>query len=233
MHKTKLNSFKTYSDLINNLALTEGIILYRGQSTDYPLLPSIVRENPSFDSTKIEISMLLELKRQTQLKLSTKFTNGWDWMVYAQHYGMKTRLLDWTSNPLTALWFACSNEYTMQDDSFVYIFIADKSYLVDRKKSPFTIPQTRILRPSLNNERIVAQGGWFTAHKYSKKHNRFVALEHNTALKTNLIQVRIPSGLKSQILKRLNVFGINSQSLFPDIMGVCTHLNWLYKDKLK
>src|SRR5580658_5305020 len=39
----------------------------------------------------------------------------------AQHYGMKTRLLDWTGNPLTALWFACSNEFKKDNDSVVYM----------------------------------------------------------------------------------------------------------------
>jgi hypothetical protein len=234
MHKSELRTFKEYSDIINNLALNDGIILYRGQSTNYPLLPSVVRDNPSFDSTKIEQSMLSELQRQTQLKVATKLkNNAWDWLVYAQHFGMKTRLLDWTSNPLTALWFACSNEYKMKEDSYVYIFIADKDYLVDKTKSPFTIPQTRILRPSLNNERIIAQGGWFTAHKYSKTKKCFVPIEKNNMLNDKIIQVKVPFKLKPEILKRLNVFGINSQALFPDITGVCTYLNWLYKDKFK
>ena len=229
----EINTFNEYSLIINNLALNEGIILYRGQSKNYPLLPSVVRDNPTFDSTKIELSMLLELKRQTQIKIATKLNGTWDWLVYAQHYGMKTRLLDWTSNPLTAMWFACSNEHYMKEDSYVYIFIADKNYLVDRKKSPFTIPQTRILRPSLNNERIVAQGGWFTAHKFSKAHKRFVPLELNNMLNDKIIQVKIPAKIKPKVLQQLHVFGINSQTLFPDIVGACTHLNWLYKKRLK
>ncbi len=36
----------------------------------------------------------------------------------AQHFGMPTRLLDWSWNPLTALFFACFDE--PRKDGFVY-----------------------------------------------------------------------------------------------------------------
>ena len=142
---------------------------------------------------------------------------------------MKTRLLDWTSNPLTALWFACSNEYKFNQDSYVYIFNADTSFLIDTKeKTPFEITKTRILKPALNNDRIIAQSGWFTVHKYSNITKGFVELENNKELKRKILQIQIPHSLKIEILKSLSIFGINSQVLFPDVSGVCNHLNWKY-----
>lgn len=47
------------------------------------------------------------------------------WMQYAQHFGVPTRLLDFTTNPLVALYFACQNTaedgavWVIQSDNYV------------------------------------------------------------------------------------------------------------------
>lgn len=231
MDKKEIKSFQEYLEIFECLSSEKHeIILFRGQSDDSPLLPSISRKDPKIDTTKKEQEMLEELKRRSQLTVKTSFSNEWEWLVFAQHFGLKTRLLDWTSNPLTALWFACSNEYKSDSDSYVYILTADSSFLIDikKKESPFDTSKTRILRPALNNERIIAQAGWFTAHKYSKSAGRFVKLETNNDLKKKLVQVKVPKSIKPEILQRLSVFGVHSQALFPDIVGLCNHLNWQF-----
>ncbi len=231
MNKKTIISFQDYIKHIESLIdLAYPIMLYRGQSGQYPLLPSIARQNPLKDTANIEKAMLIEFKRRTQLLVSTTFRDYWDLLVYAQHFGMKTRLLDWTSNPLTALWFACSNENKINEDSYVYVFAADKSLLIKRtiEKTPFNQTTTKILKPALNNERIIAQAGWFTSHKFSAKAKCFVKLERNQDLNHLIVEIRIPSNLKIYILKRLNIFGFNSQTLFPDVTGICNQLNWEY-----
>jgi hypothetical protein len=112
MKKDRIESFK---DFLNHIELIEllgyDINLFRGQSSNKPLLSSICREKPTFDTTEIEKKMLEDFKRRSPLLISKKFENDWEWLVYAQHFGLKTRLLDWTSNPLVALSFKLEISY--------------------------------------------------------------------------------------------------------------------------
>jgi hypothetical protein len=236
MKRKTITSFSSFLNYVESLELTRiDIILFRGQSGNDALLPSIARSNSGLNTTEVEKDMLAEFRRRSYLLINREIKSDWDLLVYAQHFGLKTRLLDWSSNPLVALWFACQNEHKLDKDSYVYILEGDKSMMVDidKDKSPFTNDKTKILRPVLNSERILAQSGWFTAHRYSNKAKKFVQLESNKELKTAITRLKIPSKIKLDVLKKLAIFGNNNRTIFPDIHGLCAHMNWNYRDALK
>jgi len=106
-HETWLiESVQDYVELLQQVVDTRGSI-FRGQSYDgYPLRPSIQRF-PAKDHEILhtEKNLFNSFKKQALPYLGAKPDNDWDWLAIAQHHGLPTRLLDWTSNPLAALWF--------------------------------------------------------------------------------------------------------------------------------
>jgi len=221
------NAFVSHIDIYDGL--TADTIIYRGQSKRGNLLPSIARNDPKKNTAKTEERMLQQLKLMGATFLPENDKTLLDTMVIAQHYGMKTRLLDWTRNPLAALWFACSSP--KPGDVYVYALEANELYkedLYSRKKDPLTYKKTRVVQPRLNNQNIIAQDGWFTLHCYSEKVKQFVPLEKNKEMKYNLTEFQIPGGTRQDMLHMLGCLGVNRRTLFPSLEGLCRHLNQIH-----
>lgn len=228
LDQVEAKNFAEFIKTTDVFDLLAELVVFRGQAEKGNLIPSIARPNPKIDTTEQEKRVL----QQLQL-LGASYLNGMDQklldqLVLAQHFGLKTRLLDWTSNPLAALWFACSDR--KRGDAYVYALIADDFQDKDvYSKDPFATALTRVFQPRLNNPRIIAQHGWFTLHRYSKKQGQFVAIELNGDAKTKLTEIRIPADRRDQILGSLERHGISRRTLFPDLEGLCHHLNWKHK----
>lgn len=93
---------------------------FRGQSNaEWGLKPSLFRD------VTISPNEMLIIERDIYRDFQDKarpFAEGrfdlrdpWEMMCFAQHYGVPTRLLDWTSNPLVGLYFAVFEGNTKND----------------------------------------------------------------------------------------------------------------------
>ena len=99
----------------------EEVLYFRGHSkTSYQLKPSILRteklkENENLIFQELLISCPGDFRG---------FKNHIDYLVKMQHYGLPTRLLDITRNPLVSLYFSCCDN--MKDMGEVIIFSPKK-----------------------------------------------------------------------------------------------------------
>ena len=98
--------------------MTGGARCYRGESdATWQLKPSILRGVRSDAESHIFSELMLEAP--------TEFSNDrmmFDKLVRAQHYGLPTRLLDVSLNPLVGLYFACNEKQHHDKDGTVRIF---------------------------------------------------------------------------------------------------------------
>ena len=90
--------------------------LFRGQANaNWLLSPSLYRQN-LFEAENL---LLTEIKHICPKEFGD---NRFDSLVKMQHFGMPTRLLDVTTNPLVSLYFACESSEQSNEDGIVYIF---------------------------------------------------------------------------------------------------------------
>jgi len=154
-----------------------------------------------------------------------------------QHFGLPTRLLDWSKNALTALWFASKanllEESYSAEYSVVWILTAtEDDCLVDIDQfDPFTIFTTKIIQPRIIKQRINNQSSVFSIASSSEIVEKKSLNEHPN-FKEKLIKIKIPKESHQDIRSDLNTLGVNAFTIFPELEGLCSYLHWRYFEEV-
>jgi len=213
---------------------------YRGQAdAGWPLWPKAFRYTSKRKREKA-LDLFHEFKRQALTKMPTVPQRGDDveWLGIAQHYGLPTRLLDWTTNPVIALYFACWQEpktcgsvYMMQPADLnrfasaregpirggVYdAQVNEDRALIQRYISGEETNGCIALNPAYDTTRILLQRGTFTLHADNVEITKVQA--------PSLTAVPIPARRKTPVLAELTAIGIDEMSIFPELEHMCSHL---------
>jgi len=199
--------------------------IYRGVSKDsYKLITSFgrfqikneIRRSAPENNTTYTINKFTEIGSLEQFKKrSYKYhkkvpNNDWEWLTIAQHFGMPTRYLDWTMNPLVAAFFACSGS-SFDSNAAIYI-IPDEYSLpsIEKIPTPFDISKVTRYDPIHSYNRITAQSGLFTTHPSPNSEFDDPKIDKWIIDKEFIIDLRI----------MLNIYGVSKASMFPGLEGI-------------
>lgn len=198
--------------------------IFRGVTApDHYPIPTIGRERIYGNYKRAQEERLFqEFKhRAVALVRATDFTD-WHWLAYAQHVGVPTRLLDWTTSPLIATFFALQAD-AETDPAIFCVQYSKFIHEVDQSgKSPFNCPTEGRFSPALLFDRIRAQRGLFTVHPDPTK------IFYRDTMKV----IRIPRGRVSKFRKALFKYGIDHWYIYPDVEGLGQQMRWQYKSKI-
>ncbi len=234
-----IESFEDFHSLVADWP-SQTRYYFRGVSKSYyELIPSIGR---STDKTGYydEQRIFREFKSQALAYINKVPSNDWEWLSLAQHHGLPTRLLDWTTNPLVALYFAVKDDIEISeqekkdgyDGSSAFYFLIYKTPPLDITvaESPIEYVTNEescghgIFWPPHTTPRIKAQSGVLTIQRdpnqpfpYGSRLDKYI----------------IPSHMRAKFRKILNSYGINDSSMFPDLDGLASHLKKIREDHYK
>jgi hypothetical protein len=236
--RQKVENLADYFSVISSSIAGTDQFWFRGhEDVRWELTPTALRYKREDDRARA-LALVSEFKRIAEIKLPRPPLPSEElkWVQLARHYGLPTRLLDWTESATIALYFASLNSSV---DGMVFIlnpvdlnrmsypknpqiFNAQShgkiisSYLELGARESARGPGTIAINPVWNSERLILQKGVFTLHG-----PRF-QLDGRQA--PSLVGLPILKECKVRMLLELGRVGVDEMSIFPELEHSCNFL---------
>ncbi|MBN2769554.1 MAG: FRG domain-containing protein, partial [Spirochaetes bacterium] len=211
----------------------------RGHSdADWHLLPSVKRLYT--DEKERALVHDFYIKSKTLQKNTPKRKDYAGWLTIMQHYGLPTRLLDWSKSPLIAAYFATEKKTSVNNDACIWALCPSElnaSFEYGRYLYPMDKPSVKkLLYPAFNNKndtednnalqinnsviaclavehnmRVYVQQSAFTVH------NSNIPLDQLDNNENWLVKYIIPRENKKQFSISLMLLGFEIDNIYPDL----------------
>lgn len=101
----------SYMRVVQNLqrSAKHGLWFRGSTKLEYRLAPSLYRhpsKKTAAQLSELERKLMTRFRQRSMPYHSRNLSDDWEALFFMQHYGVPTRLLDWTENPLVGLHFA-------------------------------------------------------------------------------------------------------------------------------
>ena len=219
-----ITSFVDFHNVVDVLA--QNGWMFRGvpDLANHHLVPSAGRYWPALRDAgrtkafffKAEKEALVRFQLEAHPYFAHVPRNVWELMAIAQHHGLPTRLLDWSNNPLVALYFAVARGF--ECDAAVYFFPYERWFTPEmRSDDPFTVSEVVGLAVSHLTPRLTAQAGFFTLQPDPTEQFEILGLR----------RMRIAASSRHELRETLFGYNVNEKALFPGLDGVAGYVKQL------
>ena len=229
----EIADLEDYIGYIGNIATSEKSHLYRGQEdAEWRVRSSALRrleleeEYTATDDSFLYVYLeyLLQIIYEVKLNYPSTYRNLFplECMAHLQHNGVATALIDFTFNPLVALWFACA--YQQEEIDGKVIALVNDHDVIEEIKTPdrlesgletfFGVDEAKwhLWSPALDSEFVDTQ-------RMTRQHSVFLFGLPEVASEMVANEIVIPYVHKRQLRAELARIGISEQTLFADLLG--------------